>query len=125
MSADTPRTKLAIMTELHQLTKMMLDNREESDFLILSVEKRQDLMDEYDALELYQRGDAPQAETGQSEIKGMVQEMIKWDVTITEALKKHKIQSKASLATNTVQQKIMGYTNQAMSASGSYMDYKK
>lgn len=125
MTTELPRTKLAIITELHELTKMMFDNCEESDFLILSVEKRQDLMDEYDALDLYHRDQAAPTENEQKKIKELAQETIKLDSTINDALNKHKIASKESLATNTAKQKIMGYTNQALSSSGSYMDYKK
>lgn len=125
MSAETPRTKLAIMTELYKLTKMMVANQKDADFLILSVEKRQDLMDECDAFDLYHPDAATQTEADQLEFKRMLQEIIKFDATITEALKKHRTESKASLVTSTAQQKVLGYTNQAMSSSGSYMDYKK
>lgn len=121
-STDT-RSKLAIIKELHALTKGMVARKNDADYLILSVEQRQDLMDEYDLLD--NSGGEGESPDDPAEIKRLIQEIIGMDSTISAALEQHKIESKSDLANSNTQQKILGYTNQAMSTSGSYMDYRK
>lgn len=115
--------KLEIITTLYHLTCEMSERCNDADFLIQAVDKRQELMDCYNNI----TADEIDAPTEQSllEIKRMVREIIRMDVTISATLEKHKSQAKGSLASSTNQNRMLGYVNQAVSSSGSYMDYKK
>lgn len=117
------RGRMRIITELYELTKEMEQRRDDADFLILSVEKRQDLMDEYDILRLQNSDELD--ERAEEELKRMVKEVIHMDAAIAAALEEHRRVSKKELAASNSQQKLMGYMSGAISASGSYMDYKK
>lgn len=122
--AHHARGKLAIVADLFEITRRMTEQIENADFLIFSVEKRQDYINEFDML-----GNNPVEEElspqDEVEIGKMIQEMIGMDVTLTKALEGHKTEAKAALATSNNQKKVLGYMNQAISSSGSYMDYKK
>lgn len=117
------RSKLEIVTEMLELTRRMLEKREDADFLIESIDKRQEFMDEYDQLTVSAGGDLTAKE--QDEIKRMIQEIIILDKTVNSALNRHMIVSKDALANSNNQKKVLAYTNSALSSSGSYMDYKK
>lgn len=121
-SAVSTRGRVEVITELYELTKEMERRKDDADFLIASVEKRQGLMDEYDLLR--QNTDDP-GEEAKAEMGRMVKEVIGMDTAITAALEGHKKASKADLTASNRQQKVLGYVNQALSSSGSYMDYKK
>lgn len=122
-NTKTVRNRLDIIVELHKITKQMTDRSGDADFLMLSVDKRQTLMDEYDAMQ--QLRDDPTTYEEQTEIRRLVKDIIKMDNIIADALENHQKEAKAELVNSNKQQRVLGYTNQAMSASGSYMDYKK
>lgn len=117
------RNRLDIINELHNITKQMVNRRNDADFLIESVDRRQALMDEYDSTQ--QRKDDPTSYEEQLEIRRVVKEIIKLDNIIADALDGHTKEAKKDLADSNKQQQVLQYTNQAMSASGSYMDYRK
>lgn len=114
------RSKIEIMSQLHNLTKEMVDKKDDADFLIASVEKRQDLMTEYDQVVAMKLEDGSDADA----IKRLVKDVIKMDQGIAVALTRHRDQSKQELSRSNNQQKVLSYTNQAMSTSGSYMDFR-
>lgn len=125
MSGATQRTKLQIVTDLHAVTKQMLEQLDDPDFLIDAVDQRQDLMDEFDMLEI-SHPDLPALSPQETAtIKQLLQEIMGFDISIATALENHKSESKNALATSNQQQKMMGYVNQSLSGSGSYMDFKE
>lgn len=124
MSEATNPSRVVIMEELLDLTKEMLLKEEDEEFLIESVDKRQILMDEYDLVDA--RDDIPELSPQELQrISGIAQEIIKLDVQISNALERHKAKSKEELTASNSKQRILGYVNQALSASGSYMDFRK
>lgn len=123
MSENT-RTKLQIITELHDLTMQMTENLDDADFLILSMEKRQDLIEECNMLDVLDPELAKPSAEDMHAIRGLVDKILSKNIDISTALENHKAQAKDELAASTQKQKIMGYMNNAMSASGSYMDYR-
>lgn len=124
MSESVLRSRLMIMRELLALTKEMDARAADEDFLIGGVQKRQNLIEEYDSVR--EDGAIPPIEPGErAEIKKIAGEIVEMDARISEALQKHKAQAKSDLTQSNNQQKVLGYVNQALSSSGSYMDYKK
>lgn len=113
------RTRVTVMTELLALTDNMLGNRENPDALVTGVEERQMLMDEFDSLP----DDLTPEET--DEVRKMAKDILAKDKLISTSLSEHRSEAKKGLSANMHQQKLLGYTNNAIAGSGSYMDYKK
>lgn len=114
------RTRVTIMTELRDVTDRMLHNRTSSDIMLAGVEERQGLMEEFDMLSADDL-----LEEDRLAIKSIAKEILQKDIILNAALEALKAESKQGLAENQAKQKVLGYTNNAMSAAGSYMDYKK
>lgn len=121
MTADLDkRTGTDIITDLYNLTNDMVRQRDDADFLIEGVDRREKLMDEYDA---YAR---EHPDEDQTEIKKMIREIIVLDKKIRASVTAHKVDVESKLAEAKNKQQLMGsYLNNMQSAAGSYMDYKK
>lgn len=118
------RSRMDILADLLELTRAMLQKCQDADFLIASVNRRQELMDEYDEL------GSKDPESAESfslspQAKGIAEEIISMDKTIQAALEKHRVQAKSDVAASNNRQKVLGYVSNAISSSGSYMDYRK
>lgn len=118
-SAAQDRTGLLIITDLYNLTTRMSRQTNDPDFLVESVEKRQALMDEYDAY----KADHPDEDI--TEIKKLVKEIIAMDKKISSSLTYHQNDVKRKLSESQNKQRVMGYGNQGTSSSGSLMNYSK
>ena len=118
------RNGSAIVAELLTLTTRMLEQRHDADFLIEGVEQRQALIDEYDAW-----SEANEAEKNaferQPEAKSMVEKILGMDQVINKSLSDFKAEAQQNVRNSNAQQKVIGYLGNAVSASGSYMDFKK
>lgn len=115
----TERNATSIMTQLHQLTREMMKKKDDADFLIKSVEDRQSLINEFEPM----RSDLTEDEM--NAMRTTIQEILEMDRSINAALENHRDTVKSQLKQSAGQQKILSYTNKALSSSGSYMDYKK
>lgn len=122
MNQEHSRSRPEIMRELLALTKDMANQRNDEDFLIASVDKRQALIDEFDRME---QEDSALPDDMRDKIRAMASEAVALDRIIASALEDHYKRIKDNLTSNTQQQRLLNYTNHAMSSSGSYMDYKK
>lgn len=112
---------LDIMRELLKITREM-SGSEDTDFLIASLDRRDRLMQEYDSI----KAASPESiEKDRKEIDLVKFEIMQFDKEVGKTFHKLQSQVKEDLKNNNSQKKVMGYTNQAMSASGSYMDFKK
>ena len=120
-SPDT-RTKMELANEMLALTKRMAQNLKDAEFLVDGVEKRQALMDAFDRITQEQESAAP---PNPQMLRTIFTEIQRLDTAITASLLQHREQAKARLANSNQQNKVLAYTNNAMSASGSYMDYRK
>lgn len=122
MSSDIKkRTGLEIMADILSVTREMAGS-ENADFIVDSIDRRERLMAEYDGL----KAASPDSiERDRQKIDRVKAEIAQLDKEVLRTLNKLHSLVKDDLKTTNAQQKVMGYTNQAMSASGSYMDYKK
>jgi len=118
--AHGSRSRVTIMTELKDVTDRMLHNRSSFDIMLRGVEERQGLMEEFDMLSADDL-----SEDDRRTIKSLAKEILQKDSILNAALETLRAESKQNLAENQAKQRVLGYTNNAMSASGSYMDYKK
>lgn len=124
MSTGEIRDGADILADIHQLTIQMMEQRHDSQFLIKGVEDRQMLIDEY---ELFGKAD-PEAKVileKDAGTKRTLAKILDMDKVIFKSLQGLRDQSKQDLAKSNKQQKVLGYINNAISASGTYMDYKK
>ncbi|MDR2932631.1 MAG: flagellar protein FliT [Oscillospiraceae bacterium] len=119
MNAAEERTGIMIITDLYNLTNSMVRQIGDSDYLVECVDKRQKLMDEYDAYK------ALHPDEDITEIKKVVKDILVMDQRINASLNTHKREVKEKLSGAQTQQKAMGYASNYMSSSGSYMNYKK
>lgn len=118
------RSGLAVISDLLDLTRRMAES-EDADFLVDSVERRDKLMDEYDRLKVSSPYAAEAIEKDKPEISRMIAEIIELDKRINQSLNALYTATKHDLEGANAGRKILNYTNNAISASGSYMDYKK
>lgn len=118
---SAPRPRLTIARDLLDLTRRMKDNCSNADFLLESVPKRQTLMDEFDAVPDTVAFPKPE----RTQIHELFTQAAQMDKTITAALEKHKTDVKDHLSSSNSQQKVLSYTKNTMSSSGSYLDIKK
>lgn len=124
MSTQKAAIGLEMITELLNLTRKM-SKSDDADFLIEAVDKRSELMAKYDALKASDPETAAAIEKNKPEISEMINEIIELDKKINKSLFSMYHEAKAGLQNSTKNNKILNYTNQAISASGSYMDFKE
>jgi hypothetical protein len=121
---SSPRGAAAIVHDLYACTSDMMRYLEDADMLIELVEKRQALSDEFAARKnsgepLYASDSVrAQAESYYAKINEMTPKIIK-------AMERHRDEAKTQLTSLKTNQRVLRYTNSAISGSGSYMDYKK
>ncbi len=113
-----------ILDELYRLTNQMAEQRHNPDCLIECVEKRQSLMDEYDALALTHPKEKAAFEQDAS-ARELVAKMLTMDRVVAKALEEHKASAHKDVASANAQQKVLDYLGKAHSSGGSLMDYKK
>lgn len=118
MTAANERDALAIIQELYTLTEAMVQRTDDPDFLAESVERRQALMDEYDA---YAK-DHP--ELDKSSLKKLVSEILAMDEKINSSLIALKGVTKRKLMETKNRQRAMEYGSNT-AAAGSFMNYSK
>lgn len=118
MTGETGRTGLAIVTDLYNITDSMARRLDDPDFLIGGVEKRQSLMDEYDA---YHR-QHPEEDIGQ--VRQMVKEIVAMDQKIGSSLTRLKGEAKRKMVDIRSRQKSLEYAEKA-APSGTFMNYTK
>lgn len=119
------RGGLAIVFDLLSLTREMAEKRDDTDFLIESIDARERLMNEYDHLKTANAYAQKALEKDKPQITGMIHEIIELDKTIDASLRAHHEKAKEDLKDSNSLKKVLNYTNNAVSASGSYMDFKK
>lgn len=124
MNPQCPRGFSTILDELYQLTNQMAEQRHNPDCLIECVEKRQALMDEYDALALAHPEEKVAFEQGTA-ARELVAKMLTMDRVVAKALEEHKASAHKDVASANAQQKVLDYLGKAHSSGGSLMDYKK
>lgn len=118
------RSGLAVMAEMLELTRKMAASGD-ADFLISSIDKRQSLIDEYELLKAPGSPATAELERDKAEIGRIKGEIVELDKKIDVSLKSMMSQTKAELENSVSNAKVLNYTNNAISSSGSYMDYKK
>lgn len=122
MSENT-RGRLQVMQELLIITKEMVRLRDDPEFLIQSVDKRQELIDEFEAMRAQDA--SPLSDEDLAETKRLAQEIAGMDGVITAALEGHRNLAKEKLVANANHRKVVSYLNKTVSSSGNYMDFKK
>lgn len=124
MSAQKSVRVLEIIVELLNLTRKM-SKSEDADFLVDAIDKRGELMAEYDALKTSSSDAAALIEKNKPKISEAINEIMELDKKINKSLFSMYHESKTDLQNSTRNNKILNYTNQAISSSGSYMDFKE
>jgi len=107
-----------IITELHELTQDMVKRLEDPDYLVECVDKRQKLMDEFDAYEK-----ANPANVDKEKLKVLVGDIIVMDRKINASLEKHKRDTKGRLIDIKRQQQETDA--KATAPAGSFMKQSK
>lgn len=118
------RDGAAIFSDFVTLTNRMVEQRHDADFLIDGVNKRQAMLEEYQAW----AGANPdsKAEYEQSpDTKQMLEKLLAMDKVITKALSELKNGAQKEVAASNAQKKVIGYIAGNISSSGSYLDMKK
>ncbi len=115
---------LAIITELLSLTKKMVQS-DDLDFLVESIEKREQLMAEYDALKASSPAAADAIKQDKPQISKMMSEMIQLDKKINRVIDRLYDEAKKEVQGSVQNNKVLKYTNQAISGTGSYFDIKE
>ena len=113
-----------IIDEMYRITVEMTCKLDDADYLTEGIDRRQELMDEYDRRR--ENGEvlfATRQEQEQS--ANAVAQITQMDKTIYSAIEKLRDEAKGNLSASQSNRKVLGYTNQAMSGTGSYMDIKK
>lgn len=118
------RNRLALLTEFLQLTRSMVAQRDQEDMLLAGMEQRQSLMEAYQTIQA-QGGFAPMSSDEKETLTQLAKEIATLDQIIAPVLEDLHRQAKAQLSSSNHQQKILGYVNQSLSPSGSYLDLKK
>jgi hypothetical protein len=114
----------AIVDEIYRVTVEMNGKLDDADFLIERVEARQVLIDEYERRE--KSGEPMFAtESDGQRMLDTIKQIMELDKGINAALERLRDEVKAKLSSAQTNQKVLGYTNSAMSGTGSYMDIKK
>jgi hypothetical protein len=118
------RTAAEIVDELYRITVEMTCKPGDADFLIESIDKRQELMDEYDRRR--NSGEVMFAtKQEQEQSAGTIAKIAELDKSVFGALEKLRDETKQKLKTSQANRKVLGYTDSAMSGPGSYMNIKK
>lgn len=121
MTGGKERGCLEIMNELLAITREMAGT-EDVDILFASIDRRGLLIEEYEQV----KAASPNAEEkNRQEIGRVKAEIAKLNKEVDKTLQKLYAQAKDDLKNSNAQNKVLGYTNQAMSSAGSYMDFKK
>jgi phage host-nuclease inhibitor protein Gam len=121
---ERERSGLSIVEELLALTRRMAES-DDLDFIVGAIDRRGELMDEYDRLKASNRYFAEAAEKGRPQIKKLVAEIMKLDDIINRKLVDFRESNKQDLQGSVAKNRVLKYTNSAISAAGSYMDVKK
>jgi phage host-nuclease inhibitor protein Gam len=121
---ERERSGLAIVEELLYVTRRMAES-DDLDFIVEAIDRRGELMDEYDRLKATNRYFAEAAEKGRPQIRKLVAEIMKLDDIINKKLVEFRESNKQDLQGSVAKNRVLKYTNSAISAAGSYMDVKK
>ena len=121
---NRPRNLADVVDDLYRLTVEMTLHLEDADYLIEHIDLREELADEYRRLcaggePLYS---SVQEKEQTSDFLAQVAEM---DKVIINAIERLRSDIKRRLSESKSNQRVLNYTNAAISGSGSYMDYKK
>lgn len=117
------RGGLEIISEILSLTRRMISKIDDPDFLVESIEKRELLMGEYDRVKVNPSAQAA-IERDKPEIKTIIAEIVELDKKIEKALNVFRNEVKQEVESANMQKRVLGYTNKAISDSGSYLDLK-
>lgn len=123
-SEQKAKRMLGIFAELLNLTRKMAKSTD-PDFLIEAIDKRGDLMTEYDTLRASSARAAAVAGSTNPQVAEMINEIIELDKKINKTLFSLYHDAKVNLKTSNQNAKILQYTNQAISSTGSYIDLKE
>jgi phage host-nuclease inhibitor protein Gam len=121
---ERERSGLTIVEELLAVTRRMAES-DDLDLIVASIDRRGELMDEYDKLKASNRYFAETAERSRPQIKKLVAEIMKLDETINKRLVEFRENNKQDLQGSVAKNRVLKYTNSAISSAGSYMDVKK
>lgn len=123
-STERGRSGLSIVEELLILTRKMAES-DDLNFIVEAIDQRGALMGEYDHLKNTDRLFAESAEQGRPQIKKLVAEIMKLDSIVNKKLVEFRENNQHNLRGSVVRNRVLNYTNSAISAAGSYMDVKK
>ncbi|MGI6403296.1 MAG: hypothetical protein ACOX0K_03545 [Oscillospiraceae bacterium] len=113
-----------ILDDIYHLTNQMAEQRHDPDFLIEGVEKRQALMNEYDALALVYPEERKAFEQDPIS-RDRVAKMIAMDRAVAKALEEHKASAHQDVAAANARQKVLDYLGKSHPSGGNLMDYRK
>lgn len=119
------RSGLEIISELLSLTRLMVAKIDNSDFLVSSVDERGRLLEEYGYLKNSSASAKAEIEKDKPKIDKMISEITNFDKQINAALIAFRDEAKRDLQNSNTQKKVLNYTNNTISSSGSYLDIKK
>ncbi len=117
--------RVAIMRELLELTNQMLSNRGNVEAIIIAIEQRQALIEEYDLIKSVEGYETPLSEVEAAEIKSIARQILDKDKVVNELLAQYHKEAKQDVSSTARQQKVLGYVSNTIASSGSFMDFKK
>jgi len=125
MKATPSRGFAEILDDIYHLTNQMAEQRHNPDFLIECVDKRQALMDEYDALALVYPEEKKAFEQNPA-ARDRVAKMLVMDRAVAKALEEHRSSAHQDVASANARQKVLDYLGKSHYPSGgTRMDYRK
>jgi esterase/lipase superfamily enzyme len=119
MKASGGRSARAIIGDLHTLTKAMVGRLDDPDYLVESVEKREALMEEFDACIM------AHPDVDKSAFARQISEILAMDERINASLKYLKNATKSKLNETKRRQQAAAYTATQRHSSGTFMNYAK
>jgi esterase/lipase superfamily enzyme len=119
MKASGGRSARTIIDDLHTLTKAMVGRLDDPDYLVECVEKREALMNEFDACVL------AHPDVDKRAFARQIGEILALDERITPSLKQLRNTAKSKLGETKRRQQAAAYTASQRRSAGTFMNYAK
>jgi hypothetical protein len=119
MKPSGGRSAQTVIAELHSLTKTMVGHLDDPDYLAECMDKRQALMDEFDAYV------CTHPDVDKSAFKRQISEILAMDERIGASLKQHRYTAKSKLGEAKRRQQAAAYAASRGHSSGTFMNYAK
>jgi len=121
---NTQRKFADIVDDLYRLTVEMTQHLDDADYLVEHTDLREELAGEFRRLK---EGGEPlfSSQQEREQVNGFLAQVAEMDKKIASAMEHLRDEAKQHLSESKSNQRVLNYTNAAISGSGSYMDVRK